>query len=466
MTLLRKGTLFDGLVVTLRDGIGSGAGTARGAAKPAAQGKGRRHAEIGRPSPILLRKRGLPHRRSLGGSLRPPAGWFLLPIPLLALAGLQLLLPGAVSGAQLIPVDIGWAAGPTNQRRFCGLCPIPDDPYVAACVWDNGTKTLLPSNGLPSAAVGLNDSGRVVGYVDLNPEGVEDRAPVRWDGLTMTFLGEADFLGTGAYGVSDAGVIVGVGGVELGNCGERAVRWENLDPVMLPSPPGWCGHAKAANNQGQVVGQMRDPVAYHACFWEGGNMTVLPPPSWTGAYAMDNNEAGHIVGYSGYGVPRFWEGGSPTALPILAGSTGCFAVSINESDMVVGNCRYAAGDRAVKWTKQEGSWAIIDLNTLVDIEPAILTYSSGINDSGDIGVGCTGCQDEHHFFLLLEGCDTRIPHESSQSVYNSRSPDPNRIVDSQLSFETVDLFDGGLQLGYVDVRFAGNHGNDWVKIAL
>lgn len=121
--------------------------------------------------------------------------------------------------------------------------------------WSNGQVTQLTSGTARGAgATGVNDSGSVVGYVDLG--GNLDQA-ARWDGDTLSLLDHLDGTGSArAYGINNAGLVVGS---SFANGGSQATLWEGTTAVdltqRLSNGQGWeLWQAMDINGKGQIIG--------------------------------------------------------------------------------------------------------------------------------------------------------------------------------------------------------------------
>lgn len=171
-----------------------------------------------------------------------------------------------------------------------------------AVVWRGPTVQGLGTlGGLNSAALGINGSGRIVGYSTLAGEN-QTRA-FEWANGVMTGLRvPAGATQSYAYDISDTGFIVGA---YAGARPARPIMWRDGVMYQLPIPHGSrTGTATAVNDSGLVVGNYEISQAYGttaAVAWGHGfdriNLGNLGG-SFDYAVASDVNNAGQIVGTS------------------------------------------------------------------------------------------------------------------------------------------------------------------------
>jgi len=205
-----------------------------------------------------------------------------------------------------------------------------------AYVWDevNGIKDLGVLGGYFSAALGINNSGQVVG--GTNVDGGSTRAFI-WDETNEM----QDLLGvtSNAEAINDAGVVVGTASIEaihvsfiwdeiqevreimsisgpaypfdINNSGqvvgrywpdERAFIWDETNGMQdIGTLAEGITLARSINNLGQVVGSSRIDNVWHAFLYQNGSMDdlndLIPEGSgWVLEHAQDINNNGQIVG--------------------------------------------------------------------------------------------------------------------------------------------------------------------------
>ena len=267
---------------------------------------------------------------------------------------------------------------------------------------------------------GINDSGQVCGT--MCP--AFNYVPAVWENGTITLADTGTFLDVGkqlswvlSSDINDDSQVVGhvrIREVSTGTYVERAFLW---DPIEGMKDIGTLvgsdeAHATSVNNSGQVVGWSRKPGAdpatgsdSHAFLWENGTMTSLGkldtyPPS-SESQALDINNCGYVVGWSGEGLgfhdAFMWD--STNGIQDLGRlGTGGFrrttGRAINDSGQVVGT---SITDNAIYHAFIWENGVMYDLNDFVsDWE---LYEATDINNAGQIiGNGSGG-----HF--LLTPCD-------------------------------------------------------------
>jgi len=191
--------------------------------------------------------------------------------------------------------------------------------------------------GRHSRALGLNDSGQVVGFArDVN----DRNFPVLWSGgqtiildhrdnqgyaeainssglvagllIWATFWSEAgvtelneDIIGQNwsvPYDLNDNGQMVGVVDYLGSSWREIAFLWDGVTFTTLGPLTGEVGDISEAygiNNAGQVVGYSDASNDYHATLWDGETITDLGTlPGGTESYAVGINNIGQVVGWS------------------------------------------------------------------------------------------------------------------------------------------------------------------------
>jgi probable HAF family extracellular repeat protein len=285
---------------------------------------------------------------------------------------------------------------------------------VQYTVTDLGTL----SGGNRSEAYGINDSGQVVGWAQV--DGAAYHAFL-YSGGTMQDLGTFGGASSQAYGINDSGQIVGwaqtSGGAQhaflysggsmqdlgLGQAFGINDSGQAVGTSFAVGFNGVGGNSVAygINNNGQIVGGAITPDgAQHAFLFSGGSMqdlgTIGTPyydynPS---SQAMGINDSGQIAGYSDLNAGSagilnhafLYGGGSGLVLQdlgTLGGVSGASeAFGINDSGQVVGFTSISGGaDHAFVYSV--GS--MHDLNNLIPSSSDwILTEATAINNEGQI----------------------------------------------------------------------------------
>src|SRR5215218_9140444 len=283
---------------------------------------------------------------------------------------------------------------------------------LRAFLWENGQMTDLGTlGGTTSAARGIDDSGRVVGFSRISSTNNQMRAFLAEKGQ-MTNLGTlTGFSSSEAWHINDSGVAVGRS-YNSGSQG-RAVLWENGQikdlGVFLKTP---YSEAWGINNRGQVVGESGSVDQQAQAFLydnDTGEVTdlgaLLDRSVFPYSEAMGINDDGQVVGWSYRttinvppSTPPGPEGkaflyekgtdGTATVLPLnpLGGDLYSRARDIDESGRAVGWSRGTTGNDAEQfsaalWEDEKAT----DLNGLISASSDWkLTDAYAINEPGQI----------------------------------------------------------------------------------
>lgn len=283
-----------------------------------------------------------------------------------------------------------------------------------AFLWSptNGLKDLATlSGGNISGAIGINDSGVVVGYSNVGNEPATDYFAFQW-----TKSGGMVNLGTLPGGVSSAAFEINSSNVIAGdsfvsNGVVNAASWTNGKIKALGGLPKAIFTAGLdINDSNYVVGQSvfsyGPPTKSHAFLWTGSKMIDLGTLSGgIISVASAINASGVIVGQSdgtstgGYLHAVMWDTSRKIHdLGLLAGGTYSVAYAVNDSDVVVGygNIRDNAA-HALIWTSSGG---MQDLNSLIPANSGwVLITANSINKAGQI-TGYGLINGHNHAFLL------------------------------------------------------------------
>jgi len=218
--------------------------------------------------------------------------------------------------------------------------------------------------GSSSIAYGINDAGQVVGYSYLT--GDASYHATLWDSAAATDLGTLGGSSSIANDVNNAGQVVGTS-YTTGDAARYAALWNGAVPINLGSLGG-VGGATAINDTGQIVGY--SDGGNTATFWNGTTAPVaLGTLGGTVSSASGINSSGQIAGHSTLTGPTqlratLWNGTTPTSLGFgsLSGAAG-YGNGINEVGQVVGAVQIVTDSvtsHAVLW---DGG-ILIDLGTL------------------------------------------------------------------------------------------------------
>ena len=296
---------------------------------------------------------------------------------------LQLLL--TLGGPFTSPVSIN------NTEEIAGYAFAANEPYVG--FYAAGVNSIAQIGHTGTYASAINASGVVVGDNNVRA--------FAWHNGSYTDLGPGY-----AVGINDSGTIVGY------NVYGIATIWQggNIEVLGVPAP-GQYSHAMGINNAGQVVAMITYPDSRRfMALWSSGSWSVTSLQVGSGALAI--NEAGQVVGSTGSstvgstGHAFLWDNGLLRDLgTLLPGGSGAY--DVNNLSQVVGNS-YSFGEfgRTVAFLWDQG--VMYDLNTLLDATGVgwnVFT-AQGINDLGQI-VGTAYHPSHGHRGVLLT--PTTIP---------------------------------------------------------
>lgn len=231
--------------------------------------------------------------------------------------------------------------------------------------------------------LGINASGAVVGYVPVDG----GNTAIVWTPAsgrdTLQMLAYTSSPQTIAYGINDAGQIVGTS--PAGDGTPRAVLWSSSSAAPQDLQPGVTIPSRAydINRHGMVVGtRMRITGDWSRAFvWTAAGGAVQLPSLGAMASANAVNDSGVAVGFStgsSAGSPeravRWTAAGQIQLLPVPGPRS--FAQDVNLRGEIVGSWHDASGQqRAFFWSAATG---FIDIGT----GGGIAANALGINQSG------------------------------------------------------------------------------------
>src|SRR5258706_7954287 len=263
--------------------------------------------------------------------------------------------------------------------------------------------TRIPvASGANSAALGLNDTGEVVGYT---LQGDDYQAFLfSYADKSMTEIGSFGGKLNAACAINSAGQVTGYSQDENGNL--LAFVFSRNAPIasLGTLDGGSTSEAFGINNRGEVVGDAQSGNQNHRpVLFSNNSVQDLglggsnEPDALETAYAI--NDAGQIVGRHSAGNNAFhaflFANGNTTDFGTLGGANG-EALAINKKGQVVGDSDTADG-AAHAFVMDRSQ--LKDLGTLPGYENA--SYARGINDSGNI-VGERHSADQKRAFLYTK----------------------------------------------------------------
>jgi len=287
-------------------------------------------------------------------------------------------------GYEATPVKRAYAYGVNDAGVMVGFDPYADPPSAFAIGTRHSVKLLgLAGTGVVGFAGSIHEDVIVGQCMSGN-----NPVPCSWNGTrTATALALPDGYTAGqANRISADGRIAGSANVTLASALVPVV-WTDGVPSILPVPPGtFQGSAAGTNRLGQVVGNIDQGSGWHAVVWQGDAVTSLPGGEvpGTGTIAGATNASGTIVGAAvdtatGTTHAVAWQDGSMIRLPELAPGSS-YAVDINEAGDIVGY----SGGHGVLWHDGE----VIDLDAFLPDalkrQGYVLDQANGISNTGFI----------------------------------------------------------------------------------
>jgi probable HAF family extracellular repeat protein len=291
-----------------------------------------------------------------------------------------------------------------------------------ATFWANATSppvdlgTVYGAAG-PNVALGINDSNQIVGYSfqqSVYPYGNsratywEEPGATPLDLGTFPASGDPSPLNSAAYGINDAGQIVGYAEGYSGGRFTGAAYWANRYSYAqeIAGNAGQSVQANAINASGLIVGSANGDNGEHASSWSSPNDSDINLGDDGEALAV--SASGQAVGYvdSRNGVVATLFG---RAVLGGLGDQNDTAKGINASGQIVGSSFTSGTPHAVLWSGNyptDPLWLAV-VNPAIDLNNSIPTNSgwvlyraNAINDSGEI-VGAGTYNGQFHAFALI-----------------------------------------------------------------
>jgi uncharacterized membrane protein len=220
--------------------------------------------------------------------------------------------------------------------------------------------------------------------------------PLLWAGLggaqTLKTFNMDDFS-TGAWGINDAGEVVG--SVYVYPEGATGF-WRTPDGVIHRFSQ-WNFTANAVNNSGEIVGG-----------FQGKDSFLMIPPAKPDIFlnhvsgqsnAMAINDAGYIVGFDNKHIGGVFKGSCFIRTPqktyagVMPRGTSAFCGAINNLNQIVGEVILNGGvEEAFMYDLHA------DSTTILSVPGANFTYPEGINDSGEVVGGWYDTGGDNHGF--------------------------------------------------------------------
>ena len=173
------------------------------------------------------------------------------------------------------------------------------DDVGHAVVWNgNGAVRLKEvDSSKPSGAWAINDKGQIAGYSASHA--------TLWNSPnTVTVLG-SDY--SAAVGINHSGKAVGY--FEPPGSNTVAMTWQGASATPLDTADGFLSFATAVNNHGTIAGWTLGNHQALATVWHGSKATQLGTLGGATTQAYSINDAGDVVGFSTY-LDSFPSGGA------------------------------------------------------------------------------------------------------------------------------------------------------------
>lgn len=373
-------------------------------------------------------------------------------------------------------VDLGTLPGGTFSRAY-GVNNLGNVVGVAnnadgrsrGFFWNGSFQTVVPDGSgdigpgqqaLHSYAHDINDANQIVGYRDhyYASAGFNVNRAFRWTpGQTVqnipNFASAYPYENV-AYGINDAGTVVGYSNGRNGSMNYQPFRWTQAGgTVWMGSLTGNNGtncYGLDINAQAEICGYGQNSSLEYRSFRSSGsslinmggfpNPLIFEPP--LESYGQAINDANTVAGYYKINLSTYrafvkTASGAYEDLGLLPGSNSddsAQAWGINDSGEIVGSCEVGnANHRAFIYEYRQGSWQMSDLNSRINSGTGwVLEHATDISDNGYI-VGYGKRNGVQRAFLLR----------------------PSAIVTGQVTLQDFDG-DGAGYWAAIEVRDAAN----------
>jgi probable HAF family extracellular repeat protein len=312
----------------------------------------------------------------------------------------------AAQGLQYTITDLGtlpgwqssYATGINNSGQVVGYCEAVGfvGGAYAAFVYSGGQMQPVgaasPASGYYTRAWAINGGGQIVGDAGwTGPWGPGGVAFLSADGCLQSLDTLPGSLSM-ATAINSSGQIAGLvcPNPIFAHSPPRAFLYSSGAALDLGTLPGgsWAA-AYGINDAGQVVGTAGDAAGDSRAFLcSGGTMLDLGALSGgSNSAANAINASGQIVGMadnsSGWGHAFLYSNGTMQDLGVLPGTEKSTALAINQSGQVVGEAD--SGPYSVSHAFVYTGGTVLDLNGLIDPSSGwVLQCADGINDRGQI----------------------------------------------------------------------------------
>lgn len=320
--------------------------------------------------------------------------------------------------AQYMVTDLGTLGGSSSvasaindQGVIVGDASTAGNLASHAFIYQNGTMTDLGVPGSNSHGNAINNLNDVVGTYFV-PGG----SPFQPHGFlyrqgTVTDLGTLGGASTYAYGVNDAGQIVGAS--DPGNAVGTAFIYQNGSMAALPVSQGNnSSDALAINEHGVITGRGGTESTLTPFIYDHGTLTIMRDAQGQAILGLgsDISNAGVVTGYARFGGSTkvsalLYKDGVARDIGSLGGNWSSGA-GINERGEVVGASTLAGGSvyNAFYYSEATG---MMNLNSLIGANSGwMLSNAAAINESGQI-VGSGLHNGQYRAYLL-----TPVPEPS------------------------------------------------------
>ncbi|MEA2175687.1 MAG: hypothetical protein QOD00_3279 [Blastocatellia bacterium] len=243
-------------------------------------------------------------------------------------------------------LTITGASGAQQSTEQVNLVVTNNPATASYAVTDLGTL----ATGSTSEARSINDNGQIVGFSTYAVGSTNTHAFLYNNGGALQDLGTLGGTQSRAYGINNAGVVVG----QAKDAGDydRAFRYSGdaLQNLGTFDPSGLQSYAYSINEAGQIAGssehQARSgPMAF---LLTGNQMQNLGTFGGYYSYAFAVNASGHAAGYASSGSylrAYYYDGTTKHDLGSFLGGTNSdsYAWAMNDADVVVGGSSYDPG---------------------------------------------------------------------------------------------------------------------------